>query len=90
MKNKIIVVGYPKSGNTWITRLAGRLCGEQDYSQNLHKCIFDRQFLIFSLEWAGFGNIKVWDPQSMQFAIDASFDSLNGNRTSLNLMAEKT
>lgn len=45
---------------------------------------------IFSLEWAGFGNIKVWDPQSMQFAIDASFDRLNGNQTSLNLMAEKT
>lgn len=70
-------------------RLVGRLCGEQDYSQNLHKCIFDNQFLSFSLKWAGFGNIQEWDPLSMQFTIDSSFDCLNGNRTSLNLMAKK-
>lgn len=70
-------------------RLAGRLCGEQNYRENLHKCMFDRKFLIYCLEWAGFENVEEWDPKIMKFEFDASFDHLDGERTSLNLIAQK-
>lgn len=74
---------------TLFPRLCGRLCGEQDYPQNLHKCMFDREFLTFLLGKAGFSNVEDWDPQKLKFSVDASFDCLNGTQTSLNLMAEK-
>lgn len=70
-------------------RLLGRLCGEQNYSENLHKCMFDTPYLTDCLERAGFNSIERWDPQTLNFAVDASFDRLNGISTSLNLLGKK-
>lgn len=70
-------------------RLLGRLCGEQDYPENLHKCIFDRSYLVKCLSECGFGNVEEWDPRLLGFNHDSSFDQLEGVRTSLNLVAEK-
>ena len=70
-------------------RLLGRICGEQDYPQNRHLCAFDRAFLEWSLGQTGFGDFAEWDPRSMDFVHDASFDELEGRRTSLNLIARK-
>lgn len=70
-------------------RLAGRLCGEQDYPQNLHKSVFDRKYLSYCLESVGFNDINEWRPESMNFMVDASFDTVDGQKTSLNLQAKK-
>ncbi|WP_162913302.1 methyltransferase domain-containing protein [Rhodospirillaceae bacterium SYSU D60014] len=70
-------------------RLLGRLCGEQDYRENLHKCLFDRAFLEQCLTETGFVNVQEWDPETTGLRRDSSFDELDGIRTSLNLMAEK-
>jgi predicted SAM-dependent methyltransferase len=70
-------------------RLLGRICGEQDYPQNRHLCAFDRAFLEWSLGQTGFGDFAEWDPRTMGFVHDASFDELEGRRTSLNLIARK-
>ena len=70
-------------------RLVGRLCGEQDYPENLHKCLFDKAFLTFCLEHSGFSNIHEWDPAELGLNRDSSYDELNGVSTSLNLIAQK-
>jgi len=70
-------------------RLLGRICGEQDYPQNRHLCAFDRAFLEWSLGQTGFGDFAEWDPRTLGFVHDASFDELEGRRTSLNLIARK-
>lgn len=70
-------------------RLLGRLCGEQNYPGNLHKCIFDREYLEQCLRESGFTNICEWDPAVVGLNRDSSFDELGGVRTSLNLVAEK-
>lgn len=70
-------------------RLSGRLCGEQDYKENIHRCVFDRQFLEQCLSETGFVNIQEWDVSLSALKKDSSFDSLEGLRTSLNVMAEK-
>ncbi|WP_319468953.1 methyltransferase domain-containing protein [uncultured Pseudodesulfovibrio sp.] len=71
-------------------RLAGRLCGEQDYPENLHKCLFDYDYLKKCLEDTGFTEIQKWDPRTCGLSRDSSFDELDGISTSLNLMARKT
>lgn len=70
-------------------RLLGRLCGEQNYVENLHKCMFDHPFLEECLTRTGFVKIQEWDPHELQMRRDSSFDELEGVRTSLNLLAEK-
>ena len=70
-------------------RLLGRICGEQDYAQNRHLCAFDRAFLEWCLGQSGFGDFAEWDPRTMGFVHDASFDELEGRRTSLNVTARK-
>ncbi len=70
-------------------RISGRICGEQNYSENLHKCVFDRVFLEKCLVDSGFVSIREWDPDEIGLYRDDSFDALNGYRTSLNLVAEK-
>ena len=68
-------------------KLLGRLCGEQEYPENLHKCMFDREFLEFCLSHCGFENIQNWDPATEGFEKDSSFDELGGICTSLNVTA---
>lgn len=70
-------------------QVLGRLCGEQDYPQNVHRCAFDRPFLEHCLSLAGFGAPEAWLPDETAFARDSSFDSLDGDRTSLNLTARR-
>ena len=70
-------------------RLLGRLCGEQNYKENMHKCLFDRDFLNMCLLRCGFDQVESWDPNSLNFSKDASYDELLGIKTSLNLMAKK-
>lgn len=71
-------------------KLLGRLCGEQNYPENVHKCLFDRSFLEFCLNKAGFQNVRTWSPEELNFKRDSSFDEIDGVKTSLNLVAEKT
>lgn len=68
-------------------KLLGRLCGEQEYPENLHKCVFDRKFLEFCLSHCGFEQIQNWDPIKEGFEKDSSFDQLEGVDTSLNVTA---
>lgn len=68
-------------------KLLGRLCGEQEYPENLHKCVFDRNFLEFCLSHCGFEQIQNWDPKKEGFEKDSSFDQLGGVCTSLNVTA---
>jgi predicted SAM-dependent methyltransferase len=70
-------------------RLLGRLCGEQDYGENAHRCVFDREFLEACLSQTGFYRIEEWDPRKGDFAKDASFDELDGVAMSLNVLARK-
>ena len=70
-------------------RLLGRLCGEQNYKENIHKCLFDRDFLEICLLRCGFDQIESWDPNSLNLKKDASYDELAGLQTSLNLLARK-
>lgn len=71
-------------------RLLGRICGEQNYPENLHRCIFDKEFLSMCLLASGFERIEEWDPSTLGLQRDASFDELNGVKTSLNLLAHKS
>ena len=68
-------------------KLLGRISGEQEYPENLHKCVFDREFLGFCLSYCGFSEIKEWDPIREGFNRDSSFDQINGVNASLNLKA---
>ena len=70
-------------------KLSGRLCGEQNYPQNVHRCAFDRAFLIHCLEQSGFSDVSDWHPQDLGFGHDSSYDSIDGIQTSLNLVAKK-
>jgi len=70
-------------------RLIGRICGEQNYEGNAHKCVFDKDFLIFCLKNSGFGDFQEWDPEKENFSRDSSFDEINGIKTSLNVLAKK-
>ena len=36
-------------------RLHGRIMGEQDYRENQHACVFDREFLVECLKYCHFG-----------------------------------
>jgi predicted SAM-dependent methyltransferase len=80
---------YREQGMDLYPRLLGRLCGEQNYPENLHRCLFDRPFLTWCLQETGFVDIRDWQPQSMGLARDGSFDELAGIGTSLNLLATK-
>lgn len=79
-----IIEGYPL-----YPRLSGRLCGEQNYVENLHRCVFDRAFLEKCLELSGFGHFEEWSPYENGISHDSSSDSLNGVKTSLNILAKK-
>ena len=68
-------------------KLLGRLCGEQEYPENLHKCVFDREFLEFCLSHTGFEQVQDWDPNKEGFEKDSSFDQLGEVCTSLNITA---
>ena len=70
-------------------RILGRISGEQEYPENLHKCVFDEEFLGFCLSHCGFENIQGWDPMEEGFNKDSSFDQIGGINTSLNLKASK-
>jgi predicted SAM-dependent methyltransferase len=76
--------GYPLH-----PRILGRLMGEQDYAQNRHATAFDRPFLEHCLRRTGFEPAGEWDPVVEAFERDGSFDSIDGRRTSLNLLAVK-
>ena len=80
---------YLNEHHSLFPRLSGRLCGEQNYPQNFHKCVFDRNFLEFCLEKAGFADFAVWDPTEIGLSRDSSFDVVAGIKTSLNLCAKK-
>ena len=70
-------------------KILGRISGEQEYPENLHKCVFDKKFLEFCLSHCGFDNIQSWDPMEEGFNKDSSFDQISGINTSLNLKATK-
>ncbi len=78
---------YLNQGVPLYPRLLGRISGEQEYPQNLHRCVFDDDFLRYCLTHCGFADIKSWDPAAEGFAKDSSFDQINGVNTSLNLKA---
>jgi len=69
-------------------KLLGRISGEQEYPENLHRCVFDDEFLEYCLSYCGFKDIQRWDPTEEDFNIDSSFDQINGVDTSLNLKAK--
>jgi predicted SAM-dependent methyltransferase len=69
-------------------KLLGRISGEQEYPENLHRCVFDHEFLEYCLTYCGFEDIQSWDPTQEGFNIDSSFDQINGVDTSLNLKAK--
>jgi hypothetical protein len=69
-------------------KLLGRISGEQEYPENVHKCVFDYDFLEYCLTYGGFEDVQSWDPVEEGFRIDSSFDEINGVNTSLNLKAK--
>lgn len=69
-------------------KLLGRISGEQEYPENLHKCVFDYEFLEYCLAYCGFEDIQSWDPVEEGFRIDSSFDEIHGVNTSLNVKAK--
>jgi len=68
-------------------KILGRILGEQEYPENLHKCAFDHEFLEFCLTYCGFEDIQSWDPTEAGLIKDSSSDQINGVNTSLNLKA---
>lgn len=80
---------YLEQEHSLAPRLLGRLCGEQDYPENMHKCLFDKAYLTHCLELTGFTNIKPWFPKETGLNRDSSFDELDGIATSLNLIGQK-
>ena len=81
---------YISGGQPLFPRLTGRICGEQNYPQNLHRCVFDRDFLALCLEKSGFTDLIEWDPEELGFERDSSFDCIGDVKTSLNLAAKKS
>lgn len=80
---------YQKRIFSLYPRISGRICGEQDYQENLHRCVFDREFLELCLLDTNFIRINEWKALESDLVKDSSFDSLEGFPTSLNLVAEK-
>jgi predicted SAM-dependent methyltransferase len=78
---------YLNQGVPLHPRIIGRISGEQEYPENLHRCVFDEEFLQYCLTYCGFEDIQSWDPVADGFAKDSSFDQINGVNTSLNLKA---
>lgn len=68
-------------------KLLGRIAGEQEYPENVHRCAFDQDFLEYCLNYCGFEDIQCWDPINEGFNSDSSFDQINGVNASLNLKA---
>jgi predicted SAM-dependent methyltransferase len=69
-------------------KILGRISGEQEYPENLHRCVFDDEFLEYCLTYCGFEDIQRWDPRKENFNTESSFDQINGVDTSLNLKAK--
>lgn len=80
---------YIQEGLPLFPRLLGRIMGEQDYKENQHACVFDREFLEYCLQHCGFGLVEEWIPEDQGYSRDGSFDKIDGRVTSLNLMARK-
>jgi len=80
---------YILEGFPLFPRLHGRLMGEQNYHENQHACVFDREFLEDCLKYCNFGSIEEWKPENEGFSKDGSFDRVDGRVTSLNLVARK-
>ena len=70
-----------------VPKILGRISGEQEYPENLHRCVFDHEFLQYCLTYCGFEDIQSWDPAEEGFVKDSSFDHIDGVNTSLNLKA---
>ena len=85
---KILCQMYIKGEVPLYPKLLGRISGEQEYPENLHKCVFDYEFLEYCLTYCGFEDIQSWDHVEEGFCIDSSFDEINGVNTSLNLKAK--
>ena len=68
-------------------KIIGRISGEQEYPENLHRCVFDHEFLQYCLTYCGFEDIQSWDPAAEGLMKDSSFDEINATPTSLNLKA---
>lgn len=68
-------------------KILGRISGEQEYPENLHRCVFDYDFLHYCLTYCGFEDIQSWNPAEEGFMKDSSSDQINGEITSLNLKA---
>lgn len=68
-------------------KILGRVSGEQEYPENLHRCVFDHEFLRYCLTYCGFEEVQSWDPAEEGFVKDSSFDQIKGVNTSLNLKA---
>ena len=86
---KILCQLYIKGEVPLYPKILGRISGEQEYPENLHKCVFDKEFLEFCLSHCGFDNIQNWHPMEEGFNKDSSFDQISGINTSLNLKATK-
>ena len=86
---KILCQLYIKGEVPLYPKILGRISGEQEYPENLHKCVFDNKFLEFCLSHCGFDNIQSWNPTQEGFNKDSSFDQISGINTSLNLKATK-
>jgi predicted SAM-dependent methyltransferase len=85
---KILCQMYIKGEVPLYPKLLGRISGEQEYPENLHKCVFDYEFLEYCLTYCGFEDIKNWDPIKEGFGSDSSADQVNGVSTSLNVQAK--
>ena len=86
---KVLCQLYMKGEVPLYPKILGRISGEQEYPENLHKCVFDNKFLEFCLSHCGFDNIQSWNPTQEGFNKDSSFDQISGINTSLNLKATK-
>ena len=86
---KILCQLYIKGEVPLYPKILGRISGEQEYPENLHKCVFDNKFLEFCLSHCGFDDIQSWDPMQEGFNKDSSFDQISGTNTSLNLKGNK-
>lgn len=86
---EILAKLYIENRQPLFPRLLGRICGEQDYPENVHRCVFDRNFLEKCLAEAGFVDLQTWDPRVESLDVDASFDEIDGVLASLNLKGFK-
>ena len=84
---KVLCQLYINQEVTLYPKILGRISGEQEYPENLHKCVFDYDFLHYCLTYCGFEDVQSWNPTKEGFNKDSSFDQINGVNTSLNLKA---